>query len=188
VTTNEAQRTDDRVPTGDASAPEESRSDESLPDRESDEIEVDEAQTDEPEMEPAPAEVDEAQTDEPEMEPAPAEVDDTAEPEPLDIGPRTDAAGTGGVASAGDEPLVADATSYQDRWYEIQTGFVDEPSRAVQSAGELLTELIDDLNRRLTSELEALDAGRGAGDDTSTEDLRVTFQRYRSFFDRLMTT
>jgi hypothetical protein len=171
VTTNETQRTDDRVPTDDVSAPEESRSDEFSPDREADEIEVDEPQTDEPEMEPAPA-----------------GVDDPAEPEPLDIGPRTAAAGTGGVASAGDEPLVADATSYQDRWYEIQTGFVDEPGRAVQSAGELLTELIDDLNRRLTSELEALDARQGASDDVSTEDLRVTFQRYRSFFDRLMTT
>jgi hypothetical protein len=64
---------------------------------------------------------------------------------------------------------------------------VDEPGQAVQSAGELLTELIDDLNRRLTTELEALDARREASDDVSTEDLRVTFQRYRSFFDRLMS-
>jgi hypothetical protein len=80
-----------------------------------------------------------------------------------------------------------EADGYQDRWHRIQTGFVDEPGQAVQSAGELLTELIDDLNRRLTTELEALDARREASDDVSTEDLRVTFQRYRSFFDRLMS-
>ena len=91
------------------------------------------------------------------------------------------------LSSGGDEPLVADATGYQDRWYEIQTGFVDEPRRAVQSAGELLTEMMDDLTRRLTTELDAFGAGQGVGDDVSTEDLRVTFQRYRSFFDRLLT-
>jgi hypothetical protein len=83
-------------------------------------------------------------------------------------------------------PLLADATGYQDRWYEIQTGFVDQPRDAVQNAAELLTEMMDDLTRRLTTELGAFDAPRGAGDEVSTEDLRVTFQRYRSFFDRLL--
>lgn len=103
------------------------------------------------------------------------------------IRPSDVSAGQGDVARRDDEPLVADATRYRDRWYEIQTGFVDEPRHAVQSASELLTELIDDMNRRLTTELEALGARRGASEDVSTEDLRVTFQRYRSFFDRLMT-
>jgi hypothetical protein len=83
-------------------------------------------------------------------------------------------------------PLLADATRYQDRWYEIQTGFVDEPRHAVQNAGELLTEMMDDLTRKLTNELGALDARGGAGDHVSTEDLRVTFQRYRAVFDRLL--
>jgi hypothetical protein len=109
-----------------------------------------------------------------EPEPSPAE-----EPEML----RTRAAGDD---TAVDEPLLTDATGYQDRWYEIQTGFVDEPGRAVQSAAELLTEVMDDLTRRLATELEAFDAQCGAGDDASTEDLRVAFQRYRSFFDRLL--
>jgi hypothetical protein len=179
VTTNDAGRTDDRVPAGDAFAPDESASDEAPPsDREANEIEADEPES--PEPDPLPS-------GEPESGPARAAMDDTVEPEPLDTGPRTAGAGTGDAASAGDEPLVADPTGYQDRWYEIQTGFVDEPGHAVQSAGELLTELIDDLNRRLITEIEALDARRGASDDVSTEDLRVTFQRYRSFFDRLMT-
>jgi hypothetical protein len=86
-----------------------------------------------------------------------------------------------------DEPLLVDATGYRDRWHEIQTGFVDEPGRAVQSAGELLTEMMDDLARRLASEIDTFDARPGAGGDVSTEDLRMTFQRYRSFFDRLLT-
>jgi hypothetical protein len=91
------------------------------------------------------------------------------------------------LSSGADTPLLTDATGYQDRWYEIQTGFVDEPARAVQNAGELLTEVMDDLTRRLTAELEALDTRQGGG-EASTEDLRVTFQRYRTFFDRLLTT
>jgi hypothetical protein len=85
-----------------------------------------------------------------------------------------------------DGPLLADATRYQDRWYEIQTGFVDEPRHAVQSAGELLTEMMDDLTRRLTTELGASDVPQRGDDGVSTEDLRVTFQRYRAFFDRLL--
>jgi hypothetical protein len=43
-----------------------------------------------------------------------------------------------------------------------------------------------DLTRRLTTELGAFEARPRAGADVSTEDLRVTFQRYRSFFDRLL--
>ena len=91
------------------------------------------------------------------------------------------------LPSGADTPLLTDATGYQDRWYEIQTGFVDEPARAVQDAGELLTEVMDDLTRRLTAEVEAFDTRQGGG-EASTEDLRVTFQRYRTFFDRLLTT
>jgi hypothetical protein len=200
VTTNEADRTDDRDPTSDVLAPGEEPSDESLPpDPEADEFEVDEPVHDRdvhdrradeieehsgsqasPDQDPLPGE--------PEMEPAQGLVDDAAVGEAPDTGARTADAGRGDFAPRGDEPFVAaEATHYQDRWYEIQTGFVDEPGHAVQSAGELLTELIDDLNRRLTTELESLDARRSGSDDVSTEDLRVTFQRYRSFFDRLMT-
>jgi hypothetical protein len=126
-----------------------------------------------------------------EGEPPPAEpsaLDDrrAAESQPEAALGGTDAAATD-LAPGADESLLADATGYQDRWYEIQTGFVDEPSRAVQSAGELLTEVMDDLTRRLTTELEALDGRQGAGDEVSTEDLRMAFQRFRSFFDRLLT-
>jgi hypothetical protein len=175
MTTNEADRTDDRSPATDVFAP-----DESADEPEADEFEQgDESQS--------PAEVEPSALEEPGTGPAGvAEEDTVVDGDPPDTEPRSSDAATGEDASGVDEPLLADATGYQDRWYEIQTGFVDEPRHAVQSAGELLTEMMDDLTRRLTTELETFDAQRGAREDVSTEDLRVTFQRYRLFFDRLL--
>lgn len=174
MTTNEADRTDDRAPASDAFAPGEEPADESAPpDGRADELEVDE-----PPAEHMADEIEEHNGTRPSSD---------AERQGPDIETGNAGTGRGDAAPRGDEPFVeADATRYQDRWYEIQTGFVDEPGHAVQSAGELLSEVIDDLNRRLTTELESLDARQGASGDVSTEDLRVTFQRYRSFFDRLM--
>jgi hypothetical protein len=173
VTTNEANRTGDRDPATEALAP-----DESVDEPEDGRIEERDESRLAPEPEPsAPSEH--------ETEPVRvAEDDAVVDGDRSDTGTSSGAAGD--VASGVDGPLLADATRYQDRWYEIQTGFVDEPRHAVQSAGELLTEMMDDLTRRLTTELGASDAPGGAGDDVSTEDLRVTFQRYRSFFDRLL--
>jgi hypothetical protein len=175
MTTNEADRTDDRGLATDVFAP-----DEAADEPEADEIE----EGDEPRL---AAEPEPSTPEEPEAEPVGTAEDDTVvDGDPSDTEPRSGGTAAGHVTSDVDRPLLADATGYQDRWYEIQTGFVDEPGRAVQSAGELLTEMMDDLTRRLTTELEAFDGQRGPGEDVSTEDLRVTFQRYRSFFDRLL--
>jgi hypothetical protein len=173
VTTNEADRTEDRGPATEVFAP-----DESVDEPEADEIEESDESRSAAEPEPpAPAEH--------ETEPVGVAGDDTVvDDDRSDTG--TSSVAAGDVAAGDDGPLLADATRYQDRWYEIQTGFVDEPGHAVQSAGELLTEMMDDLTRRLTTELGTFEAGRGAGPDVSTEDLRVTFQRYRVFFDRLL--
>jgi hypothetical protein len=159
---NEADRTDERAPEDDVVAPESEH-----------------APAEDPEMAGARAADDDTVVDRDPSDAEPA----TAEPSAAERPTATPATAPADV----DQPLLVDVTGYQDRWYEIQTGFVDEPSRAVQSAGELLTEVMDDLTRRLTTELEAFDARPGAGDDASTENLRVTFQRYRSFFDRLLT-
>jgi hypothetical protein len=172
VTTNETDRTDDRGPATGAFAP-----DESVDEPQADEIE----ERDESRLAAEP----EPSTPAHETEPVGVAEDDTVvDGDRPDAGMRSDAAGD--VASGVDGPLLADDTTrYQDRWYEIQTGFVDEPRHAVHSAGELLTEMMDDLTRRLTTELDASGAPQDA-DDVSTEDLRVTFQRYRAFFDRLL--
>jgi polyhydroxyalkanoate synthesis regulator phasin len=83
--------------------------------------------------------------------------------------------------------LPSDSTaSYRERWQEIQASFVDEPRTSVQEADRLVVEVIQELQSSFTSERETLEAQWQRGDDVETEDLRVAFQRYRSFFDRLL--
>ena len=93
---------------------------------------------------------------------------------------------TGDVAAGVDEPLLADATGYQDRWYEIQTGFVDEPNRAGPERGRAADRGRGRPDAQAQHRAPDVRCAQGAGDDVSTEDLRVTFQRYRTFFDRLL--
>ena len=73
------------------------------------------------------------------------------------------------------------------RWVEVQTGFVDEPRHAVEQADNLVAELMQDLARTFADEKNKLEGQWGSGQDVSTEDLRVALQRYRSFFDRLLS-
>jgi hypothetical protein len=73
------------------------------------------------------------------------------------------------------------------RWKDIQAEFVDEPSKAVQEADELVAELMQRLATMFASERTDLEK-RWSGDDgqVSTEDLRQGLRRYRSFFERLL--
>ncbi len=75
---------------------------------------------------------------------------------------------------------------FHKRWTDIQTGFVDEPRRAVERADELVAEVIKRLAESFAQERSRLEGQWGRGDNVSTEDLRVALQRYRSFFDRLL--
>jgi hypothetical protein len=75
---------------------------------------------------------------------------------------------------------------FRKRWSEIQTGFVDEPRRAVERADELVAEVIKRLAESFADERSRLEGQWGRGDNVSTEDLRVALQRYRAFFDRLL--
>jgi hypothetical protein len=88
----------------------------------------------------------------------------------------------------GPTPLFADAelTGYRSRWSGIQTGFVDEPRRAVEQADALVTELMTRLTDTFTNERRTLEAQWEKADKVSTEDLRISMQRYRSFFERLL--
>jgi hypothetical protein len=93
---------------------------------------------------------------------------------------------------AGDElePLLGsdDAGAFRSRWESIQTGFVDSPRQAVEDADGLVAELMQRLAQTFTQERETLEGQWSRGDDVSTEDLRVALQRYRSFFERLLST
>lgn len=73
------------------------------------------------------------------------------------------------------------------KWSEIQTGFVDEPRRAVQQADGLVNEAIQSLAQSFGSERARLEGQWDRGGDVSTEDLRLALQRYRAFFSRLLT-
>jgi hypothetical protein len=71
-------------------------------------------------------------------------------------------------------------------WKDIQAEFVDEPRKAVQDADALVAELMQRLAQTFASEREQLEAQWAGGDDVSTEDLRRSLRRYRSFFERLL--
>jgi len=73
------------------------------------------------------------------------------------------------------------------RWDALQTGFVDEPRTAVKEADELVATAIQRLSESFTSERTKLEQQWSKGNDVSTEDLRLAFRRYRSFFQRLLS-
>lgn len=90
------------------------------------------------------------------------------------------------------EELVAPLFSEEEgrqlrtRWEQIQTGFVDEPRRAVERADTLVAEVMKRLAEVFADERSQLESQWTRGDDVSTEDLRIALRRYRSFFDRLL--
>jgi hypothetical protein len=93
--------------------------------------------------------------------------------------------------AADDEQLTplfdnADTQRFRARWQELQIAFVDEPRDAVANADELVAELMQQLAKRFNQERASLEGQWSRGEDVSTEDLRVSLQRYRSFFERLL--
>jgi hypothetical protein len=75
----------------------------------------------------------------------------------------------------------------QSKWNDIQTGFVDEPRSAVQHADSLVASAMRQLAEAFARERSQLEQQWSRGDTVSTEDLRVAFQRYRSFFRRILS-
>ena len=97
------------------------------------------------------------------------------------------------LSQSGDEqqqPLLPQdqAERYRSEWHRIQAGFVDEPRRSVEEADRLVADLMQRLAAVFSDEREQLEKQWDSGDDVSTEDLRVGLTRYRSFFDRLLST
>lgn len=86
-------------------------------------------------------------------------------------------------------PLFSEqeAQELRSHWSAIQTGFVDEPRRAVEAADSLVAQAIKRLAETFAEERSHLEEQWSRGDNVSTEDLRIALQRYRSFFDRLLS-
>jgi hypothetical protein len=98
-------------------------------------------------------------------------------------------ANRGGSSPADASPLfpASEATSFRARWGEAQTSFVDEPRHAVEQADGLVAEMMQRLASVFAEERSKLEQQWSQGDDVSTEDLRMSLRRYRSFFDRLLS-
>lgn len=74
----------------------------------------------------------------------------------------------------------------RDRWRGLQAQFVDEPRDTVSAADSLVAELLRDLAQSFDGARAKLEEQWSSGGDVSTEELRLTLQRYRSFFERLL--
>jgi hypothetical protein len=74
----------------------------------------------------------------------------------------------------------------RERWHGLQSRFVDDPRETVSEADSLVAELLRDLAQSFDEARSKLEGQWSSGEDVSTEDLRVTLQRYRSFFERLL--
>jgi hypothetical protein len=81
----------------------------------------------------------------------------------------------------------AELEGLRTRWKEIQTAFVDEPRKAVEQADGLVASAMKRLAEVFAQERSGLEQQWDRGDSVSTEDLRVALQRYRTFFDRLLS-
>jgi glutathione S-transferase len=95
-----------------------------------------------------------------------------------------------GIAQdTGDDTLLPadEDAGFQRQWEGLQAGFVDEPRRTVEQADELVAHVMQRLAEGFAEERERLEQQWGRGEDVSTEDLRVALQRYRSFFQRLLS-
>ena len=73
------------------------------------------------------------------------------------------------------------------RWRDIQADFVDHPRQAMQDADALVAGLMQHLAQTFAQERQQLEGQWSRGDQVSTEDLRVSLQRYRAFFERLLS-
>jgi len=97
--------------------------------------------------------------------------------------------GTPQRAADDDGPLLPESqgSELHARWEAIQVRFVDDPRNAVEEADALVASTMQQLADGFASAREDLEGQWSRGEDISTEDLRVSLQRYRSFFRRLLS-
>lgn len=105
---------------------------------------------------------------------------------------RTETTMRGTPGEARDEEIALlperDLDDFRGRWDRIQVAFVDQPREAVQSAHDLVDDLVGRLTDSFSRQRGDLEGTWSKGGDVSTEDLRLALRRYRSFFNRLLST
>jgi len=79
------------------------------------------------------------------------------------------------------------AGDFRARWDVVQRGFVDDPQAAVRAGDELVAQVIKSLAETFASQRSELESGRERTEESTTENLRLSLRRYRSFFERLLS-
>jgi hypothetical protein len=105
---------------------------------------------------------------------------------------REDSSPSGAADDRSQESLEAlfaaeQAEGYRDRWIEIQSSFVDDPSAAVRAGDELVAEVMSALANSFAGQRHRMESQLGNSGSANTEDLRVALRSYRSFFERLLS-
>ena len=93
-----------------------------------------------------------------------------------------------GASTTGPLLPSTEGERFRARWTDVQNGFVDSPRQAVEQADRLTAELMQHLAKTFADERSRLEGQWDRGGDVATDDLRTAFQRYRSFFERLLAT
>ncbi|GAA2722419.1 MULTISPECIES: hypothetical protein [Streptomyces] len=81
-----------------------------------------------------------------------------------------------------------DEEDFRGRWQETQSRFVDDPRDAVHTADTLVADLMQTLAATFAQHKQELEAQWSQGEEADTEALRMALRRYRSFFNRLLST
>lgn len=79
-----------------------------------------------------------------------------------------------------------DADRFQESWRGLQSDFVDDPRAAVQQADELVAEVMQTLAANFAERKRSLEEQWSRGEDVQTEELRISLQQYRAFFQQLL--
>ena len=79
------------------------------------------------------------------------------------------------------------AEQFRTHWLKIQSCFVDDPLTSVKAADDLVIDVIENLVSTIAENRMTLEEQWSRADQASTEDLRRTLKRYRSFFNRLLS-
>lgn len=95
----------------------------------------------------------------------------------------------GGPADRGSEDLgplfdSRHAKQIQQRWHDVQAGFVDDPHDAIRQAGELNDEVVSSFTSALQDRKHTLEQWIANGD---TEQLRIGLRQYRHMLDQILT-